>query len=91
MEWVKELKKTRRVILTAPTHVAARNLRCEGLEPITLQRFYNRYIKNGSLSQDLILVIDEVSQINTSLWHTICPLARFGVQLILMGNPEDKL
>ena len=30
MEWVKELKKTRRVILTAPTHVAARNLRCEG-------------------------------------------------------------
>lgn len=45
MAWVKELKKTRRVILTAPTHVPARTLKCEGLEPITLQRFYNRYIK----------------------------------------------
>ena len=30
MEWVNDLKETRRVILTAPTHVATRILRCKG-------------------------------------------------------------
>ena len=39
----------------------------------------------------MTLVVDEVSQVNTALWHAICPLARLGVQLICMGNPEDQL
>ena len=32
MEWVAELRKSRKVYLTAPTHVAARNLRVMGLQ-----------------------------------------------------------
>ena len=33
MMYVEEIKKKRRVFLCDPTHVAARNLRCEGLKP----------------------------------------------------------
>ena len=87
MRFIECLKKRRRAILTARTHVAARNLRSEGLEPVTLQRLNNRYLKNGALGEETTLVIDEVSQINTSLWHAICPLAALGVQIICMGNP----
>ena len=76
--------------MSAPTHVAARNLRSNDLEPMTLQRLNNRYLKNGALCEDVCLVIDEISRVNTFLWHAICPLARFGMQFIIMGNPEDQ-
>ena len=82
---------TRKVYLAAPTHVAARNLRVEGLEPMTLHRFWNRYLKQGSgLHADCTVVIDEVSQVSTQMWHRLAPLARLA-QVICMGNPEDQL
>ena len=89
MQWVAEL--TRKVYLTGPTHVSCRNLRVEGLEPMTLQRFWNRHLKLGSgLHKDCTLVIDECSQVNTLMWHRLAPLARL-CQVIVMGNPEDQL
>ena len=64
-EWLKEITG-RKIYLTAPTHVAARNLRVEGLEPMTLCRFWNRHLKPGAgLHKDCTVVIDEVSQVST--------------------------
>lgn len=34
VSWVEELKKERRVMMCAPTHVATRNLRCDDVESI---------------------------------------------------------
>ena len=86
VEWVNVLKETRRVILTAPTHVATRNMRCEGVESTTVQRLYNRYLKYGTFDAATTLVIDEISQVNTTIWHALMPLAKFGVQITCMGN-----
>ena len=36
-------------------------------------------------------MIDEISQVNTTIWHAIIPLVKLGVQIIRMGNPEDQL
>ena len=44
MKWIAELRKTRRVILCGPTHVSARNLRCGGIKPQTLQRMQGLFI-----------------------------------------------
>ena len=44
VSWVEELKKERRVIMCAPTHVATRNLRCDDVESITIQRLHNRFL-----------------------------------------------
>ena len=52
----------------APTHVASRNLRVDGLEPMTLQRFWNRFLKQGGgLHKDCCVVIDECSQVDNAL------------------------
>ena len=69
VDWVQILKERRRVILTAPTHVATRNMRCEGVESITVQRLYNRYLKYGTFDAATTLVIDEISQVNTSIQY----------------------
>ena len=66
LRWVEELRKTRRVILTAPTHVACNNLRVGGMIPETLARLMHTALKYGTLTKDSTLVVDEISQINTS-------------------------
>ena len=89
-EWLREMTG-RKIYLTAPTHVAANNLRVEGLEPMTLCRFWNRYLKQGTgLHKDCTIVIDEVSQVSTLFWHRLTPLSRL-CQVICCGNPEDQL
>ena len=60
-----------------------------GVESITVQRLYICYLKYGTFDAATTLVIDEISQVNTSIWHALMPLATFGVQIICMGNPED--
>ena len=81
----------KKVFLCAPTHVAARNLSVDENQGITLQRFWNRYLKQGSgLHAECMVVIDEVSQVSTQMWHCLAPLARL-CQVICMGNPEDQL
>ena len=77
--------------MCAPTHVATRNMRCYGVESITIQRLHNRFLKYGTFDPGATLVIDEISQVNTVIWHAIIPLVRLGVQIICMGNPEDQL
>ena len=54
--WVKQLDK--KVFLCAPTHVAARNLSVDDNQGITLQRFWNRYLKHGSVPKGAVVVID---------------------------------
>ena len=88
--WVNALTETRRVILTAPTHVATRNMRCEGVEAITVQRLYNRYLKYGTFDKATILVIDEISQVNTSIWHSLMPLAKLGSKLYAWVIPKTN-
>ena len=62
MEWIEELQKTRRIILCAPTHVATRNMRCEDVESLTVQRLHNRFLKYGAFDPGTTLVIDENNQ-----------------------------
>ena len=88
---VEELKKERRVIMCAPTHVATRNMRCEGIESITNHRLHTRFLKYRTFDPKTILVIDEISQVNTITWYAIIPLVWLGIQIICMGNPEDQL
>ena len=76
--------------MCAPTHVASKNMRCEGVETITTQRLHNRFLKYGAFEYGT-LVINEVSQVSTQLWHAIIPLSMLVVQIICMGNPEDQL
>ena len=83
-------KLDRQVFLCAPTHVAARNLSVDDNQGITLQRFYNRYLKHGSVPKGGVVVIDEISQVGTQMWHRLVPLANYA-QIIAMGNPEDQL
>ena len=64
VEWAQVLKETRRVILSARTHVATCKMRCDGVETITVQRLYNRYLKYGTFDTATTLVIDEISQVN---------------------------
>ena len=66
-------------------------MRVEGVETLTVQRLYNRLLKYGVFEPTATLIIDEISQVSTVLWHAILPLARLGVQIICMGNPEDQL
>ena len=66
-------------------------MRCEGVESITVQRLYNRYLKYGTFDTATTLIINEISQVNTSIWHALMPLAKLGVQIICTGNPEDQL
>ncbi|MDA8584301.1 AAA family ATPase [bacterium] len=81
----------RRVIMCAPTHVATRNMICGDVESITIQRLHHRFLKYGTFDPNATLVVDEISQVNTSIWHAIVPLVRYGVQIICMGNPDDQL
>ena len=66
-------------------------MRCEGVEAITVQRLYNRYLKYGSVDKTTTLVIDEIPRVNASIWHSLMPFAKLGVHIICMGNPEDQL
>ena len=57
----------------------------------SIQRLHNRFLKYGTFDPGAALVIDEISQVNTVIWHAIIPLVRLGVQIICMGNPVDQL
>lgn len=86
--WVKQHNK--KVFLCPPTHVAARNLSVDGNQGITLRRFWNRYLKHGSVPKGGVLVMDEISLVHTRMWHYLMPLAGYA-QIIAMENPEDQL
>ena len=87
MEWVRELKKTRKVVLLANCHVACKNLRCD-LEPMTLAAFSRRYVKHGSVEAAATIVVDESSQVSTRSWHDLCALAMLGCQMLMSGDPK---
>ena len=75
----------RRVIWTAKTHVA-----CQGLDAsaVTLARLYRRQISLGTVRPDTV-VCEEISLLTDRDFECcLLPLARLGVQPLLLGHCE---
>ena len=80
MRLVEELEKLgHKVVKTALTHVAARNL-----GGCTLASFVHKYILNGSFRGTL--VVDEISLLGTSMLNFLNMLCLANVRFILIGD-----
>ena len=85
--WVRELVQSlreqgKRVDVIAKTHAAVQNFGCDAQ---TADHYVRRYIRAGGLHCDY-LVVDEITQINTSLWCDIALAHMKGVRIILSGD-----
>ena len=61
-------------------------------DAVTLARLHRRYLSTGALPRESTVVIDEISLLTHRDFETcVLPLARLGVQLILIGDPASQL
>ena len=73
----------------APDKFASQGL---SKDAMTLARLYRRFVSTGALPRESTVVIDEISLLSHRDFETcVLPLARLGVQLILLGDPASQL
>ena len=80
----KALANTPTMFWCAKTHVASQNLYGNGM---TVARVYRRYVSTGAVTPGCTCVFDEISLLSTRDSElVVLPLARFGCQMILLGD-----
>ena len=72
----------KRVDVIAKTHASVQNF---GVDAQTADHYVRRYIRAGSCSADY-LVVEEISQINSSLWCDIALAHHKGIRIIALGD-----
>jgi len=73
----------KKVAVVSKCHTAALNM-----SGVTVQHFCYKYVLHGSFSGDYV-VLDEVSQLELSLWIQLNKLSFVGVKWILLGDFEQ--
>ena len=71
-----------RVDVVAKTHAATKSIGCGA---VTLDHYVLRHVRAGALNVDILLV-DEVTQVNSALWCDLVLCHQYGVKLILVGD-----
>ena len=68
--------------MVAKTHAATKSIGCGA---VTLDHYVLRHVRAGALNVDILLV-DEVSQVNSAVWCNLVLCHQYGVKLILVGD-----